>query len=126
MKKRYIPKHYHRELFNHLQMITQSNKSVDEYHKELEIVMIRANVNEDEETTMSKFLNGLNRDIVNVVELQSYIDLEELVHLAIKVDVERIHSRKHESLCSSCASKKDKTWRMCVDCRAINNITVKY
>jgi hypothetical protein len=50
------------------------------------MAMIRANVNEDEEVTMSRFLNGLNRDIANVVELQSFVDLEELVHLAIKVE----------------------------------------
>jgi hypothetical protein len=59
---------------------------VEEYEKELEVVMIRANVNEDEEVTMSRFLNGLNTNIANVVELQSYVDLEELVHLAIKVE----------------------------------------
>ena len=35
---------------------------------------------------MSMFFNGLNRDITNVVELQSYVELEELVHLAIKVE----------------------------------------
>jgi hypothetical protein len=34
--------------------------------------MIRANVNEDEEVTMSRFLNGLNKDINNIVKLQSY------------------------------------------------------
>ncbi|KAF9661432.1 hypothetical protein SADUNF_Sadunf19G0068100 [Salix dunnii] len=51
------------------------NKSVKEYDKELEVVMIIANVNDDEEVTMSRFLNGLNRDINNVVELQSYVDL---------------------------------------------------
>jgi len=73
-------------LFNHLQMITQGSKSVEEYQKELEVALIRANVNEDEEVTMSMFLNGLNRDITNVVELQSYVELEELVHLAIKVE----------------------------------------
>jgi len=67
-------------------MITQGNKSVEEYQKELEVAMIRANVNEDEEVTMSRFLNGLNRDIANVMELQSYVDLEELVHLVIKVE----------------------------------------
>jgi hypothetical protein len=48
--------------------------------------MIRANINEVEEVTMSRFLNGLNRDIANVLELQSYVELEELVHLAIKVE----------------------------------------
>jgi hypothetical protein len=48
------------------------------------MAIIRANVNEDEEVTMSRFLNGLNRDITNVVELKSYVDLEELVNLAIK------------------------------------------
>jgi hypothetical protein len=48
MKKRYVPKHYYRELFNRLQIITQGTKIVEEYHKELE-AMIRANVNEDEE-----------------------------------------------------------------------------
>jgi hypothetical protein len=73
MKKRYIPKHYYRELFNRLQIITQGTKIVEEYHKELE-AMIRANVNEDEEVTMSRFFNSLNRDITNVVELQSYVE----------------------------------------------------
>jgi hypothetical protein len=86
MKKRYVPKHQYRELFNRLQMITQGNKSVEEYQKELEVAMIRDNVNEDEEVTMSRFLNGLNRDITNVEELQSYVELEELMHLAIKVE----------------------------------------
>ena len=59
---------------------------MEEYHKELEVAMIRVNVNEDEEVTMSRFLNGLNKDIPNVMELQSYVELEELVHLAIKVE----------------------------------------
>jgi hypothetical protein len=59
---------------------------VEEYQKELEVAMIRDNVNEDEEVTMSRFLNGLNRDITNVEELQSYVELEELMHLAIKVE----------------------------------------
>jgi hypothetical protein len=84
IKKMYVPKHYYMEPFNHLQMITHGSKSV-EYQKELKVTMIRANVNEDEEVTMCRFFNGLKRDIANVVELQSYVEFEELMHLAIKV-----------------------------------------
>ena len=60
--------------------------SVDDYHKEMEIAMIRANVEEDREATMVRFLNGLNQDIANVVELQHYVEFEDMVHMAIKVE----------------------------------------
>ena len=59
---------------------------MDDYHKEMEIAMIRANVEEDREATMARFLNGLNRDIANMVELQHYVELQDMVHMAIKVE----------------------------------------
>ena len=59
---------------------------MDDYHKEMEIAMIWANVKEDREATMARFLNGLNRDIANVVKLQHYMELEDIVHMAIKVE----------------------------------------
>jgi membrane-bound lytic murein transglycosylase B len=52
----------------------------------MEIAMIRANVVEDREATMARFLNVLNRDIANVVELQHYVELKDMVHMAMKVE----------------------------------------
>ena len=34
---------------------------------------------------MARFLVGLNREIQNVVELQHYVELEYMVHMAIKI-----------------------------------------
>jgi hypothetical protein len=42
----------------------------------MEVVMIRTNVEEDQEATMARFLSGLNRDITNVIELQQYVEIE--------------------------------------------------
>jgi hypothetical protein len=86
MRRRFVPNHYYRDLYLKLQGLNQGYKTVDEYHKEMEIAMIRANVVEDREATMARFLNGLNRDIANVVELQHYVELEDMVHMATKVE----------------------------------------
>ena len=55
-----MPKHYYRDLYMNLQGLNQSYKTVDEYHKEMEIAMIQVNVVKDKEDTMARFLNGLN------------------------------------------------------------------
>ncbi|PKI58993.1 hypothetical protein CRG98_020613 [Punica granatum] len=52
----------------------------------MQIAMIRANVEEDREATMARFISRLNREIANIVELHHYVELEELVHMAIKVE----------------------------------------
>ena len=60
--------------------------SVEEYHKEMEIAMIRANVEEDREATMTRFLSGLNKNIANLVELQHYMEIEDMVDVAMKIE----------------------------------------
>jgi hypothetical protein len=52
----------------------------------MEIAIIRVNVVKDRKATIARFLNGLNRDIANVVELQHYVELEDMVHIATKVE----------------------------------------
>ena len=42
---------------------------VEEYYKELEMALVRANIEEDTEDTMAHFLSGLNPDVRDVVEL---------------------------------------------------------
>lgn len=50
------------------------------------MTFIQANVEEDLEVTMARFLRGLNREIVDMVELQHYVELEDLVHMVLKVE----------------------------------------
>ncbi|KAL5581667.1 hypothetical protein UlMin_014109 [Ulmus minor] len=86
MRKHFVPSHYYRGLYQKLQRLIQGSKSVDEYYKEMEVAMIRANVEEDREATMARFLHGLNREIADIVELQHYVELKDMVHQAIKVE----------------------------------------
>ena len=76
MRKKYVPTYYHRDLHHQLQRLTQGSKSVDEYHKEMELLLIKANIVEEEDQTMARFFSGLNKKITNTIDLQPYVDLE--------------------------------------------------
>ena len=89
MRKKYVPSYYHRDLHHQLQRLIQGSKTVDEYHKEMELLMIKASIVEEEDQTMARFFGGLNKKIADVVDLQPYVDLEDLVNCAIKVERQR-------------------------------------
>ena len=66
--------------------MTQDSKSVEEYFQDMETLMIRASITEDDDQKVARFLGGLNRQIADIVELQPQGDLEDVVNLAIKVE----------------------------------------
>ncbi|XP_071923188.1 uncharacterized protein [Coffea arabica] len=86
MKKRFVPSHYHRDLYLKLQNLTQGTKSVEDYHKEMEITMLRADIVEDREATMARFLSGLRPEIADQVEMHHYVDLHDMLDKAIKIE----------------------------------------
>ena len=73
---------------------------MEEYYKEMEVAMTRGNIEEDREATIERFLEGLNLEIQNVVELQHYVKLEDMVHMAIKIE-NQVKRRGSSNTCSA-------------------------
>ncbi|VFQ73772.1 unnamed protein product [Cuscuta campestris] len=86
LKKKFLPAEYVRENFAKLQTLKQGSKSVEEYTREFEELLLRCDLQEDDEQTFARYLFGLNLQIASIVELQSYESLEELTKLALKVE----------------------------------------
>jgi hypothetical protein len=101
MRHRFVPEHYKRDMYNKLQQLTQGTKSVDEYYKEMELLMICTGTREDIEATMSRFLNGLNFEVRDCVEMVYYNDLQDLVHRAERVE-QQLKQRQTASPANSC------------------------
>uniref|UniRef100_A0A2N9FA73 Retrotransposon gag domain-containing protein n=1 Tax=Fagus sylvatica TaxID=28930 RepID=A0A2N9FA73_FAGSY len=59
MRQRFVSSHFYRDLYQKLQNLTQGSRSVEDYHKEMEVAMIRAN---------------------------HYVEIEDMVHMAMKVE----------------------------------------
>ena len=68
-----------------LQRLSQGSLIVEEYYKEMEMALVRANIEEDTEDTMARSLSGLHPNIRDV-ELQEYVELDDLLHKAVQVE----------------------------------------
>ena len=48
-RRHFVPSSYQRDLCNRLQTLRQELKSVDDYFKEMELLLVRSGIREDEE-----------------------------------------------------------------------------
>ncbi|KAF7834891.1 putative gag-pol polyprotein [Senna tora] len=99
MRKKYVPSYYYRELNRKLRMFTQGSLAVDEYVHELDLLKKRAGVQQGEEASMTRIIDGLRGEIRDKVDMYTFVDKEELVHKAIKVEkrIKEKHSKSSSS-----------------------------
>jgi hypothetical protein len=105
MQARFVPSYYAHDLLNRLQKLRQGTKSVEEYYQELQMGMLRCNVEEDEEPAMARFLGGLNLEIQDILSYKEYNNITRLFHLACKA--EREVQGRHAIVRTNFFCKKD-------------------
>jgi hypothetical protein len=88
MRARFVPSYYARDLINKLQQLKQGAKSVEEYYQELQIGMLRCNLEEREDAAMAQFFAGLNCEIQDILEYKDYTNITHLFHFACKAERE--------------------------------------
>nr|XP_016511489.1 PREDICTED: uncharacterized protein LOC107828385 [Nicotiana tabacum] len=144
MRKRFIPSHFQRELQQRLQTLKQGSMSVDDSE------LLTSSLPSSISSLLQDFEDVFPEDIPNglpplhVIEHQIHFvpgsqipnrpayrsNPEETKELQRQVEelLEKCLVRESMSPCSVpvlLVPKKDGIWRTCVDCRAINKITVK-
>src|SRR2546427_9940412 len=86
MRSRFVPSSYTRDLYNRLPRLVQGGRSVEEYHKEMEMIMARANIEEDGDRKTARFTAGLYLAISSELELYEHHPMEELVRTAMTME----------------------------------------
>ena len=73
MRKRFVQPWCQRDMIRKMHKITQGTRSVEDYFSEFESFLYRVQIDEHPETTMTRFLQGLRRDITQKVETMDYL-----------------------------------------------------
>ena len=66
-----------------------------EYFEEMESIMKQVGIEEDLDTTIDQFLDGLNRKIVVRIEILPHMKFRDIVSMVIKIE-RRLRRRKEE------------------------------
>jgi len=85
-----VPYYCERELMHQFQTLQQKDKTIDEYRKEMKLVMLRTGIRKEPmRVIIARFKSGLNLEIRDRVELFPFNysnDLNELVQQCFRIE----------------------------------------
>ena len=73
--------------------------------------MNRACIDEDEEDTIVRFLGGLNGQLAHQVAKQAYFDMQELLHLTVKIEGQLPWKKENSKRYAISKSTTFNTWK---------------
>jgi len=86
LKGWFFPPSYLQDNYRKLHNLQQCNLSVKEYTREFEKLLIKCDIQESEDHTIVRYLDGLNLRYLNVVERQQYSTFDDVCLLAHRVE----------------------------------------
>jgi len=89
LKAKFLPPHYVQDNFTRLHNIRQEGRSVEEYTRDFDRLLMTCDLGESEDQTIVRYLGGLKESIQNVVELQAFSSLDEVTILAHELELQR-------------------------------------
>ncbi|XP_054801490.1 uncharacterized protein LOC129305505, partial [Prosopis cineraria] len=126
LRKAYVPSYYYTELNRKLRMFSQGSMTVEEYVHELNILKFRANIQENEREAMSRIMDGLRPELRDKLDLYTFVDKEELIHKAIKLEQRNKNKRSKSSWKDSKTTPKWKDSKAKDTSQAKEEIKTKY
>ncbi|KAK8949134.1 hypothetical protein KSP39_PZI005042 [Platanthera zijinensis] len=91
----YVPAYHRTQMFDELATLKQGNRTVSEYMSLLKDMMVRCDVREMPEITLSRFRKGLNPDIQGKLLRYGHTDLSTTYNAAL--DIEKHNTFKSKS-----------------------------
>ena len=85
-KRKYLPFNYHQDIYLKIQNFKQRDLSVEEYSVEYENLMIKGDLREAEEQSISHYLGCMRFDIARIIYMRPYNTLQDVIKLALKVE----------------------------------------
>ncbi|KAI3498749.1 hypothetical protein L1887_34530 [Cichorium endivia] len=86
LRAKFLPINYRQDAFFEYHSLMQNTSSVEQFVADFDRLRLRCGADEEDEQVIARFLGALRSDIADIVQLQQFWTLDDVIRLAFKVE----------------------------------------